>query len=85
MFWGAFENDILIGVAILESNFIGSLHDTLQLKFLHISHNYRHQGLGTTLFNIAVEKAKMLGAKNYTSLPHLPRIQSITIFGGAVN
>jgi predicted N-acetyltransferase YhbS len=62
-FWGAFENDKLIGVAILESKFIGSQHDTLQLKFLHTSHDYRKQGLGTRLFNLAAEKAKALGAK----------------------
>lgn len=62
-FWGAFENDKLIGVAILESKFIGSQQNTLQLKFLHTSHDYRKQGLGTKLFNLAVEKAKALGAK----------------------
>ncbi len=62
-FWGAFENDKLIGVAILESKFIGSQHGTLQLKFLHVSRDCRGQGSGTRLFNLAVEKAKELGAK----------------------
>lgn len=62
-FWGAFENDKLVGVGILESKFIGAQQDTLQLKFLHVSRDYRQQGLGTTLFNMAVEKAKTLGAK----------------------
>jgi predicted N-acetyltransferase YhbS len=63
VFWGAFENNKLIGVAILESKLIGSQHDTLQLKFLHTSHDYRNQGLGTRLFNLAVDKAEALGAK----------------------
>jgi predicted N-acetyltransferase YhbS len=62
-FWAAFENDQLIGVAILESKSIGSHSDTLQLKFLHVSRDYRKQGLGSKLFHLAVEKAKMLGAK----------------------
>jgi predicted N-acetyltransferase YhbS len=62
-FWGAFESDVLIGVSILESKFIGSQHDTLQLKFLHVSRNYRKQGIASTLFNLAVEEAKALGAK----------------------
>lgn len=62
-FWGAFENDILAGVSILESKFIGAQEDTLQLKFLHVSRDCRKQGLGTRLFNLAIEKAKMLGAK----------------------
>ena len=63
MFWGAIENDRLVGSAILESKFIGAGRDTLQLKFLHVSRGYRKQGLGTTLFNMAVEEAKTLGAK----------------------
>ncbi|HEX9838978.1 MAG TPA: GNAT family N-acetyltransferase [Anaerolineales bacterium] len=63
MFWGAFENNLLIGAAILESKFIGARQDTLQLKFLHVSRDYRKQGLGRTLFDSAVKRAKALGAK----------------------
>ncbi len=61
-FWGAFEEDKIIGVAVLENKFIGSKRDTLQLKFLHVSHGVRKQGLGTKLFHLAAEKAKSLGA-----------------------
>lgn len=62
-FWGAFENDTLVGAAILESKFIGSQQDTLQLKFLHVSRDHRKQGIASTLFNLAATKAKALGAK----------------------
>jgi predicted N-acetyltransferase YhbS len=62
-FWGMFEDDNLIGVVILDSKFIGSQKDTLQMKFLHISNHYRKQGLGKKLFLIAAEKARELGAK----------------------
>jgi len=62
-FWGAFENDMLVGVAILESKFIGSCQKTLQLKFLHVSHDYRKRGIAAALFKIAVEKAWVLAAK----------------------
>lgn len=62
-FWGAFETSRLVGVAILESKFICTQHDTLQLKFLHVSRDLRKQGLGSRLFNMAVERAKTLGAK----------------------
>src|SRR5688500_1734826 len=62
-FWGAFPNEVLVGTAVLESKFIGTQGDTLQLKFLHVGRDYRKQGLGTTLFNLAVEKAKTLGAE----------------------
>ena len=63
-FWGAFDDDgRIIGISVLESKFIGSNHDTLQLKFLHVSHGVRKQGLGTKLFHLAAEKAKSLGAR----------------------
>ncbi len=60
--WGAFEGDTLVGVAILESKFIGAKKDTLQLKFLHVSRDYRSKGVGSTLFRMAVDKARSLGA-----------------------
>jgi len=63
MFWGAFENSTLFGVAILESKFISSQQDTLQLKFLHVSRDVRKQGLGSRLFNLAAEEARTLGAR----------------------
>ncbi len=63
VFWGAFENETLIGVAILESRFIGSRQDTLQLKFLHVSRDYRKRGIASTLFKLVAEKAKVLRAK----------------------
>ena len=62
-FWGAFEDGKLVGTAILESKWIGSKSDTLQLKFLHVSRGQRKQGLGTKLFQLAVERARSLGAK----------------------
>jgi predicted N-acetyltransferase YhbS len=67
-FWGAFDGETLIGVAVLESKFIGSKKDTLQLKFLHASSGYRKQGLGRKLFFVAAEQAKSMGAgKMYIS------------------
>jgi predicted N-acetyltransferase YhbS len=62
-FWGAFDNDRLVGVAILESKKIGLQHDTLQLKFLHVSRDYRRKGVASELFKRAIEKARTLGAK----------------------
>lgn len=62
-FYGAFEDDRLLGVAILESKFIGSQKDMLQLKFLHVSRDCRKQGIGGTLFRMSAEKANSLGAK----------------------
>jgi predicted N-acetyltransferase YhbS len=62
-FWGAFEEDRLVGIAVLENKFIGSARDTLQMKFLQISRDFRKQGLGRELFWLTAQKALELGAK----------------------
>lgn len=62
-FYGLFDEDQLIGVAVLENRFIGPNKDQLQLKFLHVSHGYRDQGLGKRLFKLAQAEARRRGAK----------------------
>lgn len=62
-FHGLFDNDLLIGVAVLESKFIGKNKDQLQLKFLHVSSTYRHHGLGRSLFHSAAVEAAKRGAR----------------------
>ena len=61
-FYGAFEDGTLVGVAVLESRFIGRREDQLQLKFLHVSRGCRKKGLGRMLFEKSVAKARALGA-----------------------
>ena len=60
---GAFDNERLVGVAILDSRFIGNPEDQLQLKFLHVSRSFRKQGLGSKLFELAKLAARQKGAK----------------------
>lgn len=62
-FHGAFDEARLIGVAVLESRFIGIPKDELQLKFLHVSRSYRGRGLGAKLFERARVTARQRGAK----------------------
>jgi predicted N-acetyltransferase YhbS len=62
-FYGAFDGDKLVGAAVLESRFIGHEGDRLQLKFLHVSKSHRQTGLGRTLFQKAVSRARELGAR----------------------
>jgi predicted N-acetyltransferase YhbS len=62
-FYGLFDEPRLIGAVILENKFIGSHKDLLQLKFLHVSSAYRKQGLGDRLYELAKDKARLLGAK----------------------
>lgn len=62
-FWGCFAADQLIGVAILDTKWLGPDGDLLQLKFLHVSHTYRKQGVGTALFERARVRARARSAK----------------------
>ena len=62
-FYAAFHNEKLIGIVVLESKFIGKNKDQLQLKFLHVGHDFRNKGLGTKLFTIAVNEARKRGAR----------------------
>lgn len=62
-FYGAFDDEKLVGVAVLESKFIGRRKDQLQLKFLHVSRAYRNRGLGAKLFELAKTAARERGAK----------------------
>ena len=61
-FCGAFDDKTLVGIAILDNKFIGKDKNQLQLKFLHVSRDYRKQGLGRKLFDLAMEKARERGA-----------------------
>lgn len=60
---GAFDAEKLVGVAILDSKFIGPAKDQRQLKFLHVSNAYRHHGLGKQLFERARTEARASGAR----------------------
>ena len=62
-FYGLFEGDKLVGVAILDTQWLGERGDLLQLKFLHVSCLYRGQGLGQQLFDMAAAEARRRGAK----------------------
>ncbi len=62
-FYGFFDGERLVAAVILESKFIGPHKDLLQLKALHVSRDYRSQGLGRRLFELAKEQARERGAK----------------------
>jgi predicted N-acetyltransferase YhbS len=62
-FYGLFDDQKLLGAAVLESRFIGKSKDQLQLKFLHISNRFRGNGWGKQLFNLAADEARRRGAK----------------------
>ena len=62
-FFALFQEERIVGVVVLECNFIESNKDQLQVAFLHIDKNYRKKGYGRVLLKEAIERAKELGAK----------------------
>lgn len=62
-FYGLFDDERLIGAAILDSQWLGRERNRLQLKFLHVSKSYRKQGLGRRLFALAQAEARERGAQ----------------------
>ena len=61
---GAFVKDNLVGVSVLDSEFIGKDMDQLQLYFHQVDSNYRRRGVGGRLFRSAMVRAKELGARS---------------------
>jgi len=61
-FCGAFEDQRLVGIAVLEHEFFGADGRTLQLSFLHVSAETRGTGVGKELFELARGEAKARGA-----------------------
>ena len=62
-FHGVFDDDKLVGIAVLDSKFIGRNKDQLQLEFLHVSRVYRGRGLGARLFDLTKTQASARGAR----------------------
>lgn len=60
--WGAFDGDRMVGIASLDSTFIGREGDTLNMALLHVSHGHRGRGIGTRLLELTKERARGLGA-----------------------
>jgi predicted N-acetyltransferase YhbS len=84
-FCGAFDGNLLIGAAVLDNKLIGKDKDALQLKFLHVSRDYRKHGLGRELFDLAKEKARERGAKRlYISATPSENTVNFYLMRGAV-
>lgn len=61
--YAAFEGERLLGFSSVESEFLGSQKQYLELSSIHISEEFRGKGIGKQLFNRAREWAKNHGAK----------------------
>ncbi|WP_346913966.1 GNAT family N-acetyltransferase [Clostridium sp.] len=56
--FAAFDESELVGFASLENEFFGSKNQYIQLSNLHITNNHRHKGIGKTLFDMCINKAR---------------------------
>ncbi len=56
--FGAFDNDVLVGMSVLDIRPLDSGKDRLNLEGLWVSHNYRGKGIGKVLFRLAVQEAQ---------------------------
>jgi predicted N-acetyltransferase YhbS len=57
-FLGMFDDDQLVGVAVVDTVPLGVLRDQVQLKYLYVSYSYRGSGVGTRLFDAARDAAR---------------------------
>jgi GNAT superfamily N-acetyltransferase len=63
VFLGAFDDDRIVGVAVLGGAFIGEARDQLQLAFLYVSNGYRRRGVARRLLDEACLLARVKGAR----------------------
>ena len=60
---GCFNNDILIGYLVINSNIFGDSSKYVLLDQLFISKNYRNKGIGKNLFDLGTKLAKEFTAE----------------------
>ena len=61
--FGAFDDGKLIGFTVLLNTKFGTREQYIQLKYLHVSLEHRHRGIGKELFRLCVNKAKDTGTE----------------------
>jgi len=81
MGWGAFDGEVLVGIAALDGKWIGSSGRTLQMYFLHVSQCYREMGIGTLLTGLTMERAREMGAEQLY-ISGLPSLNTINFYQG---
>jgi predicted N-acetyltransferase YhbS len=62
-FHGVFDGEMLVALAVLDSVLLQTERPALQLKFLHVSHDYRGGGIAGRLFRLACAQASAMGAQ----------------------
>ncbi|XDD49557.1 GNAT family N-acetyltransferase [Leptospira sp. WS92.C1] len=58
---GAFQKGTLVGITSVENQPRGKVGNYRKMDILFVSKQYRNQGIGANLLNLAKEKAKLFG------------------------
>ena len=61
--FGAFDGGKLIGFCAVSGKYIGNNNQYLQLKQMHVSYEYRNNGIGRKLFSMGSNSARNFGAQ----------------------
>jgi len=77
--WGAFDRERMVGIAALDGRRISANLDRLDLYFLHVTNGYRGTGIGHRLIDLAIDRARDLGARSlYVSAT--PSLNTVTFY-----
>jgi predicted N-acetyltransferase YhbS len=60
---GAYHDNKLVGFGNVESKLLGSSFQYIELAYLHVTNEFRHQGIGRQLFELICFHAKRLDAR----------------------
>ena len=59
--FGAYDKEKLIGFSVLLNYRFGIKKQYIELKYIHVSFEYRNKGIGKKLFELCKEKVKNIG------------------------
>lgn len=60
--FGAFDGDRVVGIIVISHGFFGNTAKYVKVGCFHVSEPYRGMGIGKTLFHLACEEARVIGA-----------------------
>lgn len=79
---GAYRDGVLKGFACVQGGFFGTDKGYVELSYLHVSREARHQGIGMRLFRLCCEEARRIGAKKLYVSTH-PAVETQRFYDAA--
>lgn len=76
----AFHEGRVVGFASIQGNLLGSCRQYLELDYIHVSRDFRGQGIGQKLFQGICQAARMLGAQKLYIGAH-PAVETQAFYG----